>query len=302
MGEEKSIWYKSPVITTPLLVIFVFILLALSRVILDNQPDNESNIFLVISIIQIFALILPCVVYYLLKSRNLSSPLFISLPKPSHIIFTIFTMLLFISGTLLIKYIYYVGGGQTTSLSGYFDEYAGDTGIIGIILSLVVVPAVCEEIFFRGVVLSEYRSMGSVNAVIMSSLCFAMLHFSIENFPIYLFAGIIFGFVTVITRSIIPSILIHLVSNSLSVFGSDLFLRVTVEKSGAFFAGFVIVVIFGISLLLVISKLEQIYFSYAEKPPITTLPPSSLSYVPKVFLSPSFIALIAVFVIIAVST
>lgn len=303
MGEEKHIWYKSPVVTTPLLVVFVFVMLALSRKALESQSNSENNIFLVITVIQIIILILPCILYYLIKGRKLSSPMFISLPKPSHIIFTIFTLLLFISGTLLIKYIYYVSGEQITSLSGYFDSLTANqenTSLLGIIIALIIVPAFCEEMFFRGVVLSEYRTYGSVNAVIMSALCFSMLHFSIVNFPIYLFAGILLGFITVVTRSIIPSIVIHLVSNSLSIFGSDLFLRITIQKSGTFFVGFVVVIIFGISLLFVISKLEQIYFSYAEKPPITTLPPRSFPNIPKVFLSPSFLALITVFVLIAV--
>jgi len=303
MSAEKRIWYKSPVVTTPILVIFVLIMLSLSRRVLENQRDSQSNILLAITVIQIVVLVLPCILYYLVKGRKLSSPMFISMVKPSHIIFIIFTLLLFISGTVLIKYIYYVGGGHITSLSGFFDSVTanqGNSSILGIIIALIIVPAFCEEMFFRGVVLSEYRSMGSINAVIISALCFSMLHFSIENFPIYFFAGIVLGFVTVITRSIIASILIHAVSNALSIFGSDLFLRVTVQKSGAFFVGFVIIIIFGISLLFVISKLEQIYFTYAEKPPIAALPPKSFPNIVKVFLSPSFLALTAVFIITAV--
>lgn len=302
MGEEKKIWYKSPVVTTPLLVIFVLVMLSLSRKTLASQANSENNIFLVITIIQIIVLILPCIFYYLIKGRRLSSPMFISLPKPSHIIFTIFTLLLFICGTLLIKYMYIIGGKTETSLAGYFDSVTENTNLLGIIIAFIIVPAFCEELFFRGVVLSEYRSFGSVNAVMISALCFSMLHFSIENFPIYFFAGIVFGFITVITRSILPSIIIHLASNTLSFFGSDLFIRVTINKSGAFFVGFVIIVLFGLSLLFVISKLEQIYFSYAEKPPITTLPPRSFPNIPKVFLSPTFLVLILVFVIISVLT
>ncbi|PKM61137.1 MAG: hypothetical protein CVU97_07400 [Firmicutes bacterium HGW-Firmicutes-21] len=305
MSEEKRIWYKSPVVTTPLLVIFVLIMLNSSRYILQKQGDSESNIFLVITVIQLVVLILPCILYYLVKGKKLTSPMFISMIRPSHIIFIIFTLLLFISGTVLIKYIYYAGGNHITSLSGYFDSIAAEqdeVSNLGIIISLIVVPAFCEEIFFRGVVLSEYRGLGSVNAVIMSALCFSMLHFSLSNFPIYFFTGIILGFVTVVTRSLIAPILLHLISNTLSIYGSDLFLRVTIQKSGAFFIGFVILMIFGLSLIFVISKLEQIYFSYAEKPPITALPQRSFPNIPKVYLSPSFLALIAVFLIIAVLT
>ena len=304
MSEGKRIWYNSPAVTTPLLVIFVLVILSLSRFILQNrQEESESSFFLVITVIQLVVLAMPCILYYLVKGKKLSTPMFISMIKPSHILFIIFTLLLFISGTILIKYIYYALGEQAASMGGYFNtltEERGEANHIGVIISLIVVPAVCEELFFRGVVLSEYRSMGSVNAVIMSAVCFSMLHFSIGNFPIYFFSGIVLGFVTVITRSLIAPIILHLASNALSIYGSDMFLRITIQKSGAFFVGFIIIMIFGVSLLFVISKLEQIYFSYADNPPITTLPQRSLPNIPRVFLSPSFLLLILVFFIIAI--
>jgi membrane protease YdiL (CAAX protease family) len=302
MVEEKSTWYKSSSITAPILVIIVLVMLRLSSYVLQSQKNTQSNIFLVISIVQIIVLVLPCIFYYFIKERRLSAPVFMSAVKPSHIIFIIFTLLLFISGSVLIKYIYVINGSPGTSISGFFDTVTDrkDISNIGIIISFIAVPAVCEEFLFRGLILSEYRSLGSVNAVIISALCFAMLHCSIENFPIYFFAGIVLGFVTVVTRSIISSIIIHLISNALSIYGSDVFLSIIIQKSGKYFVLFLILVVFGLSLLFVFSKLEQIYFTYADKPPITTLPPKSFPNISKVFLSPSFIILAAVFILITV--
>lgn len=303
MGEEKNTWYKSPTVTTPILVIIVLIMLRLSSHVLASQQDAQSNIFLNIAIIQIAVLVLPCIFYYFIKERKLSAPVFLSVLKPSHIIFTIFTLLLFISGSILIQYLYIIGGSQGTNPAGFFDSVADlsvQESTIGIIISFIIVPAVCEEFFFRGLVLSEYRSLGSANAVIISALCFAMLHCSLANFPIYFFTGIVLGFVTVVTRSLISSIIIHLVSNTLSIYGSDMFLRIIIQKSNKFFVFFLILVVFGLSLLFVFSKLEQIYFTYAEKPTITSLPPKSFPNISKVFLSPTFILLIAVFIFITV--
>lgn len=301
MGEEKIKWYKSPTVTTPILVIFVLIMLRLSSNVLASQQNG--NIFLNIVIVQIAVLVLPCIFYYFIKERKLSTPVFLSVLKPSHIVFTIFTLLLFISGSILIQYLYIIGGGQGTSIAGFFDsvtDLSAEDSNIGIIISFIVVPAVCEEFFFRGLVLSEYRSLGSANAVIISALCFAMLHCSMDNFPIYFFTGIVLGFVTVVTRSIISAIIIHLVSNTLSIYGSDMFLRIIIQKSNKFFVFFLILVVFGLSLLFVFSKLEQIYFSYAEKPPITSIPPKSFPNISRVFLSPTFLLLIAVFIFITV--
>ncbi len=303
MGEEKNTWYKSPTVTTPILVTIVLIMLRLSSNVLSSRQEAKGNILLNIAIVQIVVLVLPCIFYYFIKERKLSAPVFLSVVKPSHIIFIIFTLLLFISGSVFIQYLYVIGGSQGTNLSGFFDsvtDLSAEGSDIGIIISFIIVPAVCEEFFFRGLVLSEYRSLGSANAVIISALCFAMLHCSITNFPIYFFTGIVLGFVTVVTRSIISSIIIHLVSNTVSIYGSDMFLRIIIQKSSKFFVLFMILVVFGLSLMFVFSKLEQIYFSYADKPPITSLPPKSFPNISKVFLSPSFIFLIAVFILITV--
>jgi len=298
MSEELKEKLKSPVITTPILVAFVLAAMQLSKYALRSL-DSETNIFVAMGIVQLATLALPCMAYYLLKGRRLEQPMMI-LPKGStHIIFIIFSALLFVSGMLLIKFFYFVNGGEVASLVNFYRDFSGTTegaSEIEIIISLIVIPAFCEEFFFRGIVFSEYRNFGTANAVIISSLCFAMLHFSIENMAIYLFTGLLLGFVTAVTRSIIPSIVLHLLSNTLSIYASDAFLRVTVVKNGAFFIGFVLVVLTGISLLLVLSRVESIFYSYSEHPPIEALPPKSSKNFAKVFLSPAFLLLLTAFV------
>jgi membrane protease YdiL (CAAX protease family) len=162
---------------------------------------------------------------------------------------------------------------------------------------MIVIPAFCEEFFFRGIVFSEYRKYGTGNAIIISALCFAMLHFSIENMVIYLFTGLLLGFVTAVTRSIIPSIILHLLSNTLSIYASDAFLRVTVVKNGAFVIGFVLVMLTGVAAILFLSRVESIFYAYSERPQIESIPPKSRHNLGKVFLSPTFLILLAGFLI-----
>ena len=221
----------------------------------------------------------------------------------THILFLIFSAILFISGMLLIKYFYFINGGEVASLVNFYEDFSGTTegtSHIEIILSLIVIPAFCEEFFFRGIVFSEYRKYGTGNAIIISTLCFAMLHFSVENMAIYLFTGLLLGFVTAVTRSIIPSIILHLLSNTLSIYASDAFLRVTVVKNGAFFIGFVLVMLTGIALILFLSRVESIFYAYSERPQIESIPPKSRQNVGKVLLSPTFILLAVAFALFSV--
>lgn len=289
---------KSSVMTTPLLVIFVITAMQLSKFAL-TRLDPETNIFVAVGVIQLVTLAMPCVIYYLLKGRKLTEPVLIVPKNGPHILFVIFAAMFFVSGMLLIKFFYFVAGGNVAAVVNYYDDFSGTTQgatHLEIILSLIVIPAVCEEFFFRGIVFNEYRKYGTANAVIVSALCFSMLHFSIKNFFIYLFAGLLFGFVTAVTKSLIPSVLLHLFSNALSIYASDTFLRVTVDKNGAYFIGFVLTVLAGGTFLLLMSRVESICLAYSQKPPVEAIPPKSSDHWVKVFFSPAFILLVIFFI------
>lgn len=289
---------KSPLITTPLLVIFVIAAMQASRLAMKNLSE-ETNVFVAVGVIQLIVFALPCMAYYLMKGRKLNEPMYLIPRGGTHILFLIFAALFFICGMLMIKFFYFVNGGSVASLVNFYEDFSGTTegaGHLEIILSLIIIPAFCEEFFFRGIIFSEYRRYGTANAVIMSALCFAMLHFSIENMAIYLFTGLLLGFVTAMTRSIIPSIALHLLSNTLSIYASDAFLRVTVVKNGAFFIGFVLTLLTCISFILLLSRVENICLNYAERPPVDAIPNKSIKHTAKVFLSPTFLFLLLAFI------
>ncbi len=298
--SRAGVKWNAPQMTTPLLVIFVLTAMHLSRYILAGA-ETASNLFLSISVIQLLVLVLPCMLYYLLKGRKLSSPMLLSPIGLRHITLTVFSALTLLLGSLLIKFGYQAIASRTVDTSGFFAGLSAgesDASFAGVLLSMVIIPAVCEELFFRGVVLAEYRSLGEGNAILISAICFAMLHFSVTNFPVYLFAGLLLGVVTAVSRSVIPAMILHLLSNVLSVYASDQFLRIIMQKNGAFFVGFLLIVLFGFTIFLLLYSIEHLFLRYAISPPIKALPPKSRNSFLKVFLSPTFLALIAVFVVI----
>jgi sodium transport system permease protein len=80
-------------------------------------------------------------------------------------------------------------------------------------LACAVTPAVCEEIVFRGFILSGLRRFGQWPAIVISSLLFALLHPSIYQFVPTFLLGLLLGWMVWVTRSIVCSILTHAVSN-----------------------------------------------------------------------------------------
>lgn len=84
-------------------------------------------------------------------------------------------------------------------------------------LLLGVTPAVCEELFFRGLILAGFRRSGLWTALIVSSLLFAVAHSSIYRLLPTFVLGLIIGYATCRSRSMFTGITIHAINNSLLV-------------------------------------------------------------------------------------
>lgn len=299
-SAEKKIRWDQPRFTAPLLVLFILAAMHFSRFLLAGATD-VADLFLSISLVQILVLLVPCMLYYLLKKKKLATPMPVSPMKLRHIPLTLFGGCVLILGNLLIKFFYRAVAEQAVSTPAFFEGLSagdGELPFAGVLLSMVIIPAVCEELLFRGVILAEYRSLGQGNAILISAICFAMLHFSVTNFPVYLFVGILLGVITTASRSVIPAMLVHLLNNALSVFTSDQFLNIIMQKNGAFFVGFLLTVLFGAALFLLLYCIELQYLKFAEEPPEQSLPPKNRINLGKVFLSPTFLVLVAVFLVI----
>ena len=86
------------------------------------------------------------------------------------------------------------------------------------VVMTAILPAICEEYMHRGLLLYEVRGIGIKKAIIISSLLFGLLHFSIDKVFYTMILGMLIAFVAVTTRSIVPAIIIHFVNNFLNVY------------------------------------------------------------------------------------
>ena len=81
------------------------------------------------------------------------------------------------------------------------------------IVILGIVPAVCEEFMFRGVVLNGLRERGMWFAVLYSAMCFSLMHCSLQQLPYTFVLGFVVGIVVFCTRSIWLGMIIHALNN-----------------------------------------------------------------------------------------
>jgi len=97
---------------------------------------------------------------------------------------------------------------------------------------LAVLPAICEELAFRGFILSGLRHLGSKWwAIGLSAVFFGVAHGVLQQSLAAVALGIVLGYVAVQTGSLIPCALFHLTYN-LVMLGSPLLLNFAGTRTG----------------------------------------------------------------------
>jgi sodium transport system permease protein len=88
-------------------------------------------------------------------------------------------------------------------------------GILLELLCLALLPAICEELAFRGFILSGlHRRFRPRNAVLLSSFLFALFHLNVFLFLPAFVLGVVLGLLTVRSRSVVPAVLFHFLYNA----------------------------------------------------------------------------------------
>lgn len=105
-------------------------------------------------------------------------------------------------------------------LSSAGADSAEDVNTYPLILSLVVfavVPAVVEEFVFRGVILGAYSKVDVKAGIVISSLFFALLHFSFGSVMYGFFFGLLFAVIRLSTGNLVYTIIMHCLFNTINV-------------------------------------------------------------------------------------
>lgn len=85
------------------------------------------------------------------------------------------------------------------------------------LLSLVLFPAVCEELLFRGIIFSGLKKHGKAFSIIVSSVMFSIYHMAISQTIYPLLMGLLFGVIMFYENNIYYCITVHLTNNFLSL-------------------------------------------------------------------------------------
>lgn len=188
-----------------LLLYQVFISLIINKI-------SSQNFYLVYN--QLISLFIPIVFYFVLSKKKISDVLQIKKISKKNLCLI---FLLAITIQPVMSFFSFL-----TSI--FFENHTQDLIPILfskpmwiIFLSSAILPALFEEIIFRGIFFSEYKNIEPKKSFFINGLIFGAMHLNFQQFLYAMIMGIIFCTVVYFTQSIFSSILMHFVFNSTQI-------------------------------------------------------------------------------------
>ena len=131
-----------------------------------------------------------------------------------------------------------------------------DQNWLPLLFSFAFLPALCEEIAFRGFILSGLqRRFRPRAAVVLCSFLFALSHMNVFQFLPAFFLGVVLGLLTIRSKSLLPAILFHFLHDSVLLVSIHAFRALAVPPQ--LFALWPVYI--GVCLLIALSLLWWLY-------------------------------------------
>ena len=150
---------------------------------------------------------------------NLKSSLSLNNPGAKNLLVCfLLTPICFLTVVYFQAFLKYLG------LSGYEQEtvdvmanLTNEYTFLGTICIISLTPAVCEEVFFRGLILSGLKKgFSTKGCILLQAIMFGVAHYSIFRFAGTAFMGALLTIVLIRTRSIYCTAIMHFTFNSFS--------------------------------------------------------------------------------------
>ncbi len=120
------------------------------------------------------------------------------------------------------------------------------------VFSMVLIPAICEELLFRGLIFKGLANTNKAFAVCISAVMFSIFHMSSEQLLYPLLMGLLFGVIMARENNIIYCIIVHIINNSLALAGVGFYFQ--------HWAYYLVAVVMLITFLTTIILLMRKYF------------------------------------------
>lgn len=130
------------------------------------------------------------------------------------------------------------------------------------IVTIALVPAIFEELFFRKGLIDFSEKYGKVFAVIVSAIIFGLAHMNLGQFIFAFFMGIIFGTIYIYSKDIKLTVLLHFLNNGYVALFTVLLMNGAISEE--FISSFNII-IFAISVIILLTTIIRFLAKNKQK-------------------------------------
>lgn len=101
--------------------------------------------------------------------------------------------------------------------ASYLPNLSGGYVVLALLV-MSILPAIFEELLFRGAILNcIVRGVGSIASIFIVGFCFSIFHGSPEQTAYQFVCGCVFAFLAIRSGSIVPSIVAHFLNNAVII-------------------------------------------------------------------------------------
>jgi sodium transport system permease protein len=188
------------------------------------EPQNFHDLTVLVMITQLVVILTPALLMTVMLTRSPRQTLLLRRPPllalPAAVMLALCLHPVAARFGELVQHLYPI----RSEIPEQLNKLLSQTPSIGhLLLLMAVTPAVCEELAFRGFILSGLRHIGHKWwAIAISSLFFGILHGVLQQSIVACTVGLVIGYIAVQSGSLFPCMLFHLVHNSLTVLAGSL--------------------------------------------------------------------------------
>ena len=170
---------------------------------------------------QVALILTPALLMAIMLTKSVRTSLRLTVPKPTDLLICIILAVSFHPLATwfshAVSYVYPLSPAMLEALTG-ISQAINDTPLWTILLMMAVLPAICEEVAFRGFVFGGLlRQNGVLRAILVSAVFFGLTHGILQQSIAATFMGLLLGWVAWRTGGIVCTILMHMIHNALSL-------------------------------------------------------------------------------------
>lgn len=183
--------------------------------------DSWASIVKSTVIVQIGIILTPCLLMAIFLTRRMRYALRIHRVQPTHLAAAVLLGVSMHPSYLAlgegISSIYEVGA-ETRSVLAYVQGMIVDQPLWSVLLVMAVLPAICEELAFRGFIFGGLlRQSGALRAIVVSALFFGFTHTVLQQSIAASMMGLVLGLIAWRTGGVICTMIVHVINNTLSI-------------------------------------------------------------------------------------